>query len=74
MEVRIGIKHSPRELAFESDASAEELRSLVEDAIVKATPLLSLTDAKGRSYLVSTESITYVELGGEGERKVGFIS
>ncbi|WP_427868583.1 DUF3107 domain-containing protein [Leucobacter luti] len=74
MEVRIGIKHSPRELAFESDASAEELRTLVEDAIVKATPLLSLSDAKGRRYLVSTESITYVELGGEGERKVGFIS
>lgn len=74
MEVRIGIKHSPRELSFESDASADELRTLVEDAIVKAAPVVTLVDAKGRSYLLSTESIAYVELGAGSERKVGFVS
>ena len=36
--------------------------------------LLSLTDTKGRQYLVDTDSISYVELGAEAGRKVGFVS
>ncbi|MBK0421003.1 DUF3107 domain-containing protein [Leucobacter sp. CSA2] len=74
MEVRIGIKHSPRELAFESNEAAEELRAFVDDALTKAAPVVTLTDAKGRTFLISTDSISYVEIGGETERKVGFIS
>lgn len=74
MEVRIGIKHSPRELAFETEASADEVRSLVESAAQNESPIIALADTKGRQYLVDTESISYVELGGEGGRKVGFIS
>lgn len=74
MEIRIGIKHSPRELAFESDAAAEEVRAAVETAIAEDQALLSLTDTKGRQYLVDTDSISYVELGGDAGRKVGFIS
>ncbi|PRI10867.1 DUF3107 domain-containing protein [Leucobacter massiliensis] len=74
MEVRIGIKHSPRELSFETESSAEELRALIENAVAGDASLVALADAKGRQYLVDTESIAYVELGGEGGRKVGFIS
>ncbi len=75
MEVRIGIKHSPRELAFESASTAEEVRTLIEAAASHdGSELVHLTDAKGRQYLVNTESIAYVELGGDTERKVGFIS
>lgn len=74
MEVRIGIKHSPRELAFETDSSAAEVRGLFENAVKDDAPIVALSDAKGRQYLVDTESISYVELGGEGGRKVGFIS
>lgn len=74
MEVRIGIKHSPRELSFETDASADEVRGLIEDAVGKDGALVTLSDAKGRQYLVDTESIAFVELGGEAGRKVGFVS
>jgi len=74
VEVRIGIKHSPRELSFETDASADEVRGLIEDAIGKDGALVALSDAKGRQYLVDTESIAFVELGGEAGRKVGFVS
>jgi hypothetical protein len=63
VEVRIGIKHSPRELSFETESTADEVRALI-----------ALADVKGRQYLVDTESIAYIELGGEGGRKVGFIS
>lgn len=72
MEVRIGIKHSPRELSFETEAAADEVRALIEQATDSA--FVVLTDVKGRQYLVDTESITYVELGGDAGRKVGFIS
>lgn len=74
MEVRIGIKHSPRELAFETESTAAEVRGLIEDAVSKDSSLVALTDTKGRQYLIDTESISYVELGGEAGRKVGFIS
>ncbi|WP_449281574.1 DUF3107 domain-containing protein [Leucobacter sp.] len=74
MEVRIGIKHSPRELSFETDSTADEVRALVEDAVAKDAALIALADTKGRQYLVDAESISYIELGGEGSRKVGFIS
>lgn len=74
MEVRIGIKHSPRELAFETSSTADEVRALVENAIADESTLLALADSKGRQYLVDTDSIAYIELGGDGGRKVGFIS
>lgn len=74
MEVRIGIKDSPRELTFETDATAAEVRKQIEDAIATDAALVELTSEKGNQYLIATRSIAYVELGGEAARKVGFIS
>ncbi len=74
MEVRIGIKHSPRELSFETDTAAAEVRSLIEAALTTEAPVVALTDNKGREYLVVTDTITYIEIGAETGRKVGFIS
>lgn len=74
MEIRIGIKHSPRELAFETETTAAQLREQVEAARAQESGLVALTDAKGREYLVDAASIAYVEYGGETGRKVGFIS
>ncbi|MGO1537867.1 MAG: DUF3107 domain-containing protein [Leucobacter sp.] len=74
MEVRIGITHSPRELNFETNVSAEEVRSTVEAALSQGEPLLSLSDSKGKQFLIPTGTIAYVELGGDGARKVGFVS
>lgn len=74
MEVRIGIKHSPRELSFETDSTPEEVRELIEQAVANDRELVALSDSKGRQYLVDTDSIAYVEIGAEAGRKVGFIS
>jgi hypothetical protein len=74
MEIRIGIKHSPRELAFETATTADELRALIEEASTKDRGLVALSDNKGKQYLVDAGSITYVEFGGDTGRKVGFIS
>lgn len=74
MEVRIGIKDSPRELTLETEQTAAEVRQLIEDATASDAALVTLVDAKGHQFLIATRSIAYVELGGETTRKVGFIS
>jgi len=74
VEVRIGIKHSARELQFETNSTVNEVRGLIDAAIAEDHALLALADTKGRQYLVDTDSIAYVELGGDSGRKVGFVS
>lgn len=71
MEVRIGITQSAREISFETEATADEVRALVE---AETTGLVALTDNRGRQFLVNREAISYVELGSEMARKVGFVS
>jgi hypothetical protein len=72
MDIRIGIKDSAREIAFDSAQSAKE----IEDAVVAALGAghLSLDDAKGRRYLVPSGQIAYVEIGSETTRKIGFVA
>ncbi|WP_424211933.1 DUF3107 domain-containing protein [Streptomyces sp. BI20] len=72
MEVKIGVQHAPREIVVETELSAEELESTVTAALTGATPLLSLTDAKGRKVLVPTDRLSYVDIGEPAVRKVGF--
>ncbi|MEV7414159.1 DUF3107 domain-containing protein [Streptomyces sp. NPDC089919] len=72
MEVKIGVQHAPREIVLESGLSAEELESLVSDALTGKAQLLSLTDVKGRKVLVPTDRLSYVDIGEPSIRKVGF--
>ncbi|MFC8916405.1 DUF3107 domain-containing protein [Streptomyces sp. NPDC047821] len=72
MEVKIGVQHAPREIALESGLSAEEVERAVADALAGKTPLLSLTDDKGRKVLVPSDRIAYVEIGEPSTRRVGF--
>ncbi|MFC5338600.1 DUF3107 domain-containing protein [Leucobacter denitrificans] len=71
VEVRIGINQSARELSFETDASADEIRELIQ---AEAEGIVALTDTKGRHFLVNRAAITYVEIGTDAARKVGFVS
>ena len=74
MDIKIGIKNSARELSFESSASAKELEASIRSAMDSDAKLISLTDSKGNVFLVPTKSITYLELGAEEARRVGFIA
>jgi DNA-binding MurR/RpiR family transcriptional regulator len=74
MDIKIGIKHSTRELSFDSSASAKELEATVSKALESGAKLLSLTDSKGNVFLVPTESVSYLEIGAEEARRVGFIA
>lgn len=72
MEVKIGVSDSPRELVFRSSQTQGEVEKLVSAALGKGSDLLSLTDDKGRKFLVPTAKIAYVEIGAADVRRVGF--
>jgi hypothetical protein len=72
VEVKIGVSDSPRELVFTSSQTPDEVEELVTAALAKDADVLSLTDEKGRRFLVQTAKITYVEIGVGDSRRVGF--
>ncbi len=72
MEVKIGITDSPRELVFNSPQTPAEVEEQVAAAFGKDAGLLSLTDERGRRYLIHGAKIAYVEIGQADGRRVGF--
>jgi hypothetical protein len=72
VEVKIGVADSPRELVFNSAQVPSEVEQLIADALNQDSKLLSLTDEKGRRFLVQTSKITYVEIGAADRGRVGF--
>lgn len=72
MDVKIGISDSPRELVFSSAQSPEEVEKLVAQALAEDANVLSLSDEKGRKFLVQTSKIAYVEIGVADTRRIGF--
>jgi hypothetical protein len=72
VEVKIGITDSPRELVFTSTQTQSEVEELVTAALRKDSDVLSLTDERGRRFLIHTAKIAYVEIGVADARRVGF--
>lgn len=72
MEVKIGVHNATRELVLESNQSPEEIDNAVRAALASEDGLLELTDERGRRILVRTQHLTYIELGEQSERRVGF--
>lgn len=72
MEVKIGVTDSPRELIFNSAQTPTEVETLVTEALAQSSGVLTLTDEKGRRFLVQTAKISYVEIGAADVRRVGF--
>ena len=74
MEIRIGIRNSARELSFESSQSQQQVEAAVAAALEGGAKVLKLNDDKGRSFVVPTDALAYVEIGAEETRRVGFIA
>jgi hypothetical protein len=72
VEVKIGITDSPRELFFNSTQTPDELEKLVTAGLAKGSEVLSLSDDKGRRFLVQAAKVSYVEIGAADGRRVGF--
>lgn len=74
MEIKIGVRESAREISFETSAPLAQIESAVTAALEGSAKLLKLTDDKGRTFLVPTSALAYVEIGAEETRRVGFIA
>ena len=75
MDLRIGVTHSPRELAvdLDDDTDRDALRQQVESAVGSDGGVLWLVDRKGRESGVPADKIAYLELGAPGEdHRIGF--
>jgi hypothetical protein len=73
MELRIGVVHTPKELNVELDGTADEVVGSIDKALADGTPMLWVTDTKGRRVGIPTTRIAYVEVDEDGANKrVGF--
>ena len=71
MEVKIGIVDSMRELVVEVTQDVAEVQAAYEKA-VKNSVLFALSDSKGRTVVVPSERVAYLDFSGETKGKVGF--
>ncbi|MBW4032278.1 MAG: DUF3107 domain-containing protein [Acidobacteria bacterium] len=74
MDIRIGIANSPRELNIESSQTSAEVEKIVSAALESESKFITLTDLKGKVYIVPVASFSYLEMGGEESRRVGFFA
>lgn len=73
MEVKIGVVYSAKELTVETDGNAEEIVSTVETTLQKGTPVLWLTDRKGRRVGIPADKVAYIEIAEEDSvQRIGF--
>ena len=73
MEIRIGITNSGRELSFESSQSTAEIEKLIADALDSGKSYFTVSDDKGKMYIIPTAGLAYVEIGSEETRRIGFV-
>ena len=74
MDVRIGVKNSPKELEviLEDGTDGEAVRQHIDKALAEGGTLW-LTDRKGRQYGVPVDKVGYVEIGSsDASRRIGF--
>jgi hypothetical protein len=74
VDIRIGIANSPRELNIESSQTSAEVEKIVSAALESESKFITLTDLKGKVYIVPVASFSYLEMGGEESRRVGFFA
>ncbi|MGO1391938.1 DUF3107 domain-containing protein [Agrococcus casei] len=72
MDIRIGIKDTAREIAFDTDQSRDDVERTVVEALDQS--VLTLDDSKGRRYIVPSSQIAYIEIGTDSARKIGFVA
>lgn len=73
MELRIGVVHTPKELDVEVDGTADEIVGSIDKAMADGTPMLWVTDSKGRRVGIPIDRIAYVEVDEDGgNKRVGF--
>ncbi len=71
VQITIGVQNVAREVTVEVEGTSDKIAKDVLKALEVGAPI-DLTDAKGRRVMVPASAVAYVELGTEGDRRVGF--
>jgi hypothetical protein len=72
MEVKIGVRHAPRELVVDVTDTVEEIESALTEALAGDHAAFSLTDTRGRRVVVPAHAVAYLEIGTGVTGTVGF--
>lgn len=72
MDIKIGFTDSPRELVISSNEDQDAIAGRVSEALRDEAGILELEDNQGKRFLVRNARISYVELGKQNARAVGF--
>jgi hypothetical protein len=72
MEVKIGVRHAPRELVVDVTESVEDIESALAEALAGDHGTFSLTDTRGRRVIVPAHAVAYLEIGTGVTGTVGF--
>lgn len=71
VEIKIGVQNAAREITLESTQDRAEVEKAVSAALADGS-VLTLSDDRGRVFVVPGGQVAYVELGEPVERRVGF--
>jgi hypothetical protein len=72
VEIKVGIQHVNREIVVETNDSAKQVEKDLADALERGE-MLTLNDSRGgRKVLIPAASISYLDIGEENARVVGF--
>ncbi|MGH9050314.1 MAG: DUF3107 domain-containing protein [Acidimicrobiia bacterium] len=73
MEVRIGVVHTPKELALDVEGDVDDVVKAVEKALKEGAAIVWFDDMKGRKTGVPADKLGYIEVDtDEGSTRVGF--
>ncbi|MGH2771903.1 MAG: DUF3107 domain-containing protein [Actinomycetota bacterium] len=73
LQIRIGVHDSPKELTLEVDEGSEDFMTKVESGLQDGSPMLWLTDRKGKRVGIPPARLAYVEIEPEtAYRSAGF--
>lgn len=70
MEIHIGVQQA-REVVLNSDDAPDSIAKAISKAWA-GDEMLTLTDSRGRTIMIPTDKIAYVEIGAAEDRRVGF--
>lgn len=72
VDIKIGFKDSPRELTVSLSGDRDAVVGQIRGALEGSEQLLNLEDSLGRVYVVRVADISFVEIGTDSSRPVGF--
>jgi hypothetical protein len=71
VEIKVGIQHANREIVVDTTESAASVETAYTEA-VSSSGILTLVDQRGRKVLIQASKISYLDIGEESARRVGF--